>query len=329
MRKLQCITATAAAVSALSTFAGTLAQTPSPQHSGKPSATQRKPAGIHILSGAAADNVVLESTGKPVDKAAIKAREEREAAADQTVSEGEAYLKAGNIQAAIISYKAALDISPTDGLAYRRLAEAYSTTGKADEASRAFHKFLVEGFGPGNGNGGVGDTADEWAEYALVLVKTGQSAEAIRCYNHAASLLDFEGSKDNGGKPALKVLFPEIVLGDALPEQVEYTPERLQALADTALAHEEMGFGSNKETIAHMKEASKLYPDSAAVQYYLGEALSRSYYVFLDSSPKDKAATWAAYQEDKKATAVAYKKAAELGNDATIAAAKERLGASR
>ncbi len=308
MRKLQFIVATGATLSVLAALTGASAQTPPPPQSGKPSAAQRLPEGVEHLSGAAADDAVLVSTGKTgIDKAAVKAREERDVAASQTVSEGEAYFKAGNTHSAIDSYKAALDIRPDDGLAYRRLAEAYTATGKLDEASRAFHKFLVEGFGPGNGNGGVGDTADEWAEYALVLVKTGQSAEAIRCYNHAASLLDFEDSENHGGKPALKVVFPEIVLGDALPEQVQYTPERLQALADSLLAYKQQGFWSDKEVLTHAQEAAKLYPDSGVTHYYLGEVLP-------PSNPQQKAA---------------YQKAAELGDDRTVAAAKERLGISR
>ncbi len=308
MRKLHYIVATGTAFSVLVALASASAQTPPPPQSGKLSAAQSLPEGVEHVSGAAADNTVLVSTGKTgIDKAAVKAREERDVAASQAVSEGEAYFKAGNTHLAIDSYKAALDISPTNGLAYRRLAEAYTALGKLDEASRAFHKFLVEGFGPGNGNGGVGDTADEWAEYALVLVKTGQSAEAIRCYNHAASLLDFEDSKDNGGKPALKVLFPEIVSGDALPEQVQYTPERLQALADSLLAYEQQGFWSDKEVLTHAQKAAKLYPDSGVTHYYLGEVLP-------PSNPQQKAA---------------YQKAAELGDDRTVAAAKEWLGISR
>ena len=251
---------------------------------------------------------MLVSTGKPaVDKAAVKAREEIDTVSYQAVSNGEAYFKAGNPQAAIVSYKAALDISPDDGLAYRRLAEAYVALGKLNEASLAFHKFLVEGFGPGNGNGGVVDTADEWAEYALVLVRTGKSAEAVQMYNEGAFMLDYEGSRQNGGKPYLKVLLPEVVMENALPNQVQYTPEHLQALADTLLAHEERGFGSIKEAIVHMQEAVKLYSNSPVTHYYLGE-------MSVSGSPQEKAE---------------YQKAIELGDDQTIVAAKERLSVRR
>ncbi len=55
--------------------------------------------------------------------------------------------------------------------------------------------------------------------------------------------------------------------------------------------------------MAHMQEAVKLYPDSAVTHYYLGEA-------FPTRTPEQKAA---------------YQKAAELGDERTVAAAKERL----
>ena len=228
--------------------------------------------------------------------------------AQDAIVQGEALLKSGHVKDAVSAFQNALSYAPTDGLAYRRLAEAYAAAGKLREASRAFHKFLVEGFGPGNGNGGVGDTADEWAEYALVLVKTGQTADAVQAYNHAASLLDYEGGDVQNGKQTVKVLLPELVAERTLPEQVQYTPEHLQALADTALAHEEMSFGSNKEAVTHMREAVKLYPDSPVTNYYLGEALL----------VKDSAGAKAAYQ-----------KAVELGDDKTVAAAKERLSVIR
>ncbi len=237
-------------------------------------------------------------------EAAVEAVKSQKWQAD--IARGEALMKAGDLDGAVAAFQQMITYDPNDGLAYRRMAEAYAAAGKLPEASRAFHKFLVEGFGPGT-NGGVGDDASEWAEYALVLVKTGQPAEAVRCYNHAASLLDFEDSENHGGKPFLKVLLPELAAEPTSPEQVQYTPERLQALADTALAHEEKGFGSFKEALAHMKEATKLYPNSAVTHYYLGEA-------FPSRTPEQKAA---------------YQKAAELGDDRTAAAAKGRLAVFR
>jgi tetratricopeptide (TPR) repeat protein len=103
----------------------------------------------------------------------------------------------------------------------------------------------------------------------------------------------------------MKVLLPELAAEPTSPEQVQYTPERLQALADTALAHEEKGFGSDKEAYAHTQEAVKLYPDSPVTHYYRGEVLL---------GPVHSAEAKAEYQ-----------KAVELGDDATVAAAKKRI----
>jgi Flp pilus assembly protein TadD len=89
---------------------------------------------------------------------------------------------------------------------------------------------------------------------------------------------------------------------------VRYTPERLQALADTAIAHEELGFGLDKEAVAHMQEAIKLFPDSPVTHFYLGEALSR---------------------KDPVAAKAAYRKAAELGDNQTRAVVDERLGTAK
>ena len=219
----------------------------------------------------------------------------------EDIAQGEALMKAGDLDAAIEVFQQMIASEPVDGLAYRRLAEAYVADSKLPKASQVFHKLLVEGFGPGIGVGAGG--ADVWAEYALVLAKTNQPAEAAQMYNHAAYLLDYEDADSHNGQPTLKVLLPEVAMEPTSPEQVPYTPEHLQALADTALSHEEMGLEHGKEAIAHMQEAVTLYPDSAVTHYYLGEVLP-------SRTPEQKAA---------------YQKAAELGDDRTIAAAKERL----
>ena len=108
--------------------------------------------------------------------------------------------------------------------------------GKLEEASQNFHKILVEGFGPGIPSG-VSGNQEVWAEYALVLVKTKRHADALRAYNRAALIADYEIDQNDPSKlnAHLTVMFPEIVTGDARLDQVQYTPERLQALTDILL----------------------------------------------------------------------------------------------
>ena len=110
-------------------------------------------------------------------------------------------------------------------------------------------------------------------QYALLLNKTGQTAEALSVYNRGVSLLDYEDSQYNGGNSYLKVLLPEMVMQPTSPSQVQYTSEHLQALADTALAHENH---DAKEERAQAQEAVKLFPESPVTHYYLGEVLLRA-----------------------------------------------------
>ncbi len=245
----------------------------------------------------------------PATKAQIQQVMEKEDEAFNLVKTGDAFAQSGDWRNAQSQYQQALGLSPEHGLGHQlalygliAYCRATGDTAKGLDYSRQaiyHHGSAAEGFFENN--------TEKLMQFALLLNKTGQSAEATTVYNHAAYALDYQDSQYNGGKPHLKVLLPEVTVAPTLPTQVQYTSERLQALADTALAHEDMGFGSNKEAMTHMQEAVKLYPDSAVTHYYLGEA-------FPSRTPEQKAA---------------YQKAAELGDDRTIAAAKERLGISR
>ncbi len=240
------------------------------------------------------------------------------------VKAGNDFAKNSNWTNAQSQYQQALELRPKNEQALYGLATCSLATGDIAKAID-YNRQAIYHDGSAS-DGFYENNVEKLMQFALLLNRTGQAAEAVSVYNHAASLLDYQDSQYNGGKPHLKVLLPEIAAMPSLPSQVQYTPERLQALADTALSR---GGNDYKQARIHIEEAVALYPDSAAVQYYLGEVLSNSYYVFLDSPLSEKKATWAAYQEDKKATAAAYKKAVELGDDATVAAAKERIAVLR
>jgi tetratricopeptide (TPR) repeat protein len=245
----------------------------------------------------------------PAAVARLQSEQRREDEAYALVKSGDEAAKVGDWTVAQNSYQQALEVSPAYGLGYHlslygliAYCRATGDTTKGLEYSRLaiyHHGSAAEGFFEN-------DTA-RLMQYALLLNKTGQSAEAMSAYNRAAHLLDYEDSQYHGGQPTLKVLLPEVAIEPNSPEQVQYTPERLQALADTALAHEEMGLEHSKEAIAHAREAVTLYPTSAVTHYYLGEA-------FPSRTPEQKAA---------------YQKAAELGDERTAAAAKERLAVLR
>ena len=219
------------------------------------------------------------------------------------IKQGDASLDHSNWKVAQQEYQEALDLWPRSLDALYGLAKCNLAAGDQAKAV-AYYRQAVYSDNPAD-KGFRENNTSRLMEFALLLNKTGQTAEAMFVYNHAAHALDYQDSDNRDGKPTLKVLFPEIVMERTQPQQVRYTPERLQALADVMLAYKQGGFWSDKEVLSHAQEAVKLYPDCAAVQYYFGESVHGSL-----------------HRVEVKA---AYKKAVELGDEATVAAAKERL----
>lgn len=185
------------------------------------------------------------------------------------VSRGEMFLNAGNIVGSIEAFQEALKYVPTNGLAYQRLAEAYTAAGQLDMAVEAYRKVVYDQFGPGVGNG-IGNNVSVFMQFALVLLRTNQDQEAQTVYARATHLLNYQDSENHNGKPYLPVLLPEF--GDG-PGQVAYTPERLAAMAHVAIGYETYSF-VEKQPGEHLREAVRLYPDSPVAQYYLAGHLA-------------------------------------------------------
>lgn len=250
--------------------------------------------------------------------------------------QGDTDAKNGKWNRAAAQYQAALTLWPDNPDGLYGMGQCAAAAGDLPRAISDYRLAVYAdktkepgSYGTVPGDGFQTNDIKRLMEFALLLGRVGQTQESVFIYNRAAALMDYERGDVQHGEPSVKVLLPELVAGQPVGNQAPYTPEHLQALAETALAYSEMSFGSNKEAIGHMRDAVKLFPDSATVQYYLGEALSGSYYVMLDSPAKDKVAARAAYEDDKKGQEVAYKKAAELGNETTRAAAKERAAMIR
>jgi tetratricopeptide (TPR) repeat protein len=213
---------------------------------------------------------------------------------NDAILQGDIFLKAGKTEAALHSFELAIDYLPNDPLALQKIAETYAATGRVAESAKTYHRLFHDAKWQS-----VGANPTVYLGYAVILAKTGNPAEAMKFYQEGVRRVNHMDGKQN-----VKVLLPELVEERLLPEQVRYTPERLQALADTAIAHEELGFGSNKEAIAHMSEAVKLFPESPVTHFYLGEALSR---------------------KDPRAAQAAFQKAAELGDEGIRTVVNERL----
>lgn len=192
----------------------------------------------------------------------------------EDMAQGEALLKAGNLNAAVEAFQQILSnqpaYEPAYRPAYRGLANCYLQMGDTQKALEA-ERGAVYVKGPGDPVPVIVNTdASYLLQFASLLDKTGQTAEAITVYNHAATLLKY---MDN--RPSSVYLLPLIGTKQG---QIAYTSSRLQALAQVGLgvssqATQEL---TPAERMVHLREAARLYPNSPVVQSYLGDVLARA-----------------------------------------------------
>lgn len=222
---------------------------------------------------------------------------------------GKVEINKGNWHAALTDFQQALSLLPESPEALYGKAQCIAALGDTAAALKTYRALVYTSdpsrFGITPGDGFQENGVTHLMQFALLLNKTGQTAEAISVYSHGAYFLDYEKDQFNVVHQTAKVLWPELVEVRTLGGQVRYTPERLQALAETGIAHEEMAFGSDKEAVAHLRDAVKLYPDSPVTYYYLGNAL---------------------LVKDRVGAKAAYQKAVQLGDVQTAAAVKNQLG---
>lgn len=181
---------------------------------------------------------------------------------------GQALFAQGDINAAILAFQEALTYEPTDPTAYRGLANCYLTLGDTQKALEA-ERGAVYAKGPGDTEPVIVNTnTSNLLSFASLLDKTGQTAEAVTIYNHAAMSLKYMGNK-----PSFAYLLP---LFGTEQGQVAYTSSRLQALVQVGLGVDSLYTQELKPAarLVHLREAARLYPDSPVVQSYLGDVLA-------------------------------------------------------
>ena len=147
------------------------------------------------------------------------------------------------------------------------LAEYSERAGDVDKAVK-YYRRAVYGNGPGQPRFKESN-ADKLMEFAILLNKSSQVSEALYVYHHTADGLNFEDSDNRSGKAHLRVLLPEFGVEAG---KINYTSERLQAMAQVAIAIY-VGVSDQKKTLALLRGATRLYPTSAVAQYYLAERL--------------------------------------------------------
>ena len=190
---------------------------------------------------------------------------ETEREAWEAIAQGEAALKSGDPKNAIVVFQEALTYEPDNVVAYRDLANCYialGNTAKAIEAERS----AVYANDRGRQIIHETDTAN-LMEFASLLDKAGQTAEAATIYNYAVFLFQSSDGDLKFGR-----MMPLI---GTRPGQVDYTSAHLQALVHVGLGIPTLYTQELKhaERLAHLRQAVLLYPDSPVIYAYLSKEL--------------------------------------------------------
>lgn len=172
----------------------------------------------------------------------------------------------GDWNLAIDRYQKAVTLWQDNAKADYGLARCYHETGESDKEIKAYWA-AIRSDNPG-GDGFRENDTTKLLTFALLLDKSGQTAEAVTVYNHAAMLLKYMENK-----PSYGYLLPQFGTEQG---QIAYSSARMQALAQVGLGVHSLYTQEliSAERVAHLREAARLYPDSPVVQSYLGDVLA-------------------------------------------------------
>ena len=176
---------------------------------------------------------------------------------------GNALLRNGQVDEAIMEFQKALDILPDYELAHNNLGNALLRNGRVDEAMAHFEKALEI----------LPDNARVHNNLANALVQKGQTDEAIAHYQKALDLQPDDAQVHNS-------------LGIALMQRgrvdgaMTHFQRALELQPDYAKAHNNLGYallqqGRVDEALAHFQRALELQPDFAEAHNNLANALVR------------------------------------------------------
>jgi len=209
------------------------------------------------------------------------------------IMRGDEVLEAGDTGGAIAAFLEARQFGTESLIALMRLANAYRLAGRTGEAVAAYRQLIYPP--PGRGWSHANRLSPpHQMNFALLLLQTGQEAEALAAYRRARLTLNY----DDNGRPKIAALLPDVGPG-GLP----YSPRLLRAMVCLGL-----GVDSVDAEAPRLKEAVALAPDSAAANYYLGKYLSGS---------------------DNPGAKVALGRAVQFGDARTAQAARDCLASCR
>jgi tetratricopeptide (TPR) repeat protein len=201
----------------------------------------------------------------------------------------------------------ALSLGLDSGVGDEVLGNALEAQGKDQEALQIYHTQVIDGI-----NGPMGQPRD-LLSYALMLLKSGQWAQAVLAYNNALPHLP-----DVGSHPEI----PTVHDGDVIRANSHFSPDVPEPAALATALHIARGMVYNattgwagdsldKEAMDEYAKALQSAPDNALANYYYGVGWQKL-------SPTERASFGTAQQAK-----AALQKAVKIGN-ADVKRAAER-----
>ena len=199
---------------------------------------------------------------RATEAAAAQAKAQRSQA---DLSRGEALMKSGDLDGAMDVFQQVLTCDSDFGLAYQRLAEAQTAAGKLNDAAASYRTVLYRQPGKNWSDVQNGDPIIHM-QFAQLLQRLNQRAEALTVYQHGYQLLQLEDAP-TATTPAHGPFPPMLT-------SLDFTPAQLEAAAVTVTAIHKFDWLGQNTALADFQHVVRLQPNSALAYYYMGQIYS-------------------------------------------------------